>query len=111
MACMTISCFAQNALAWDSKNSNANFIRRPPRIRRPMGRVTRINQQSPSDMSEGIQTEKSGSSAAQWVKAFGTEYLGVDRASGHCRNCRHRFHAEDSYFPHEGDLSSLTPPL
>ena len=28
-----------------------------------MGRVTRINPRSPSDMSEGIQTEKSGCSA------------------------------------------------
>ena len=42
-------------------------------------------------------------SSAQWVKAYGQQNLGVNRATGHCRNCRHRFHAEDSYFPEEGD--------
>lgn len=45
-------------------------------------------------------------SSAQWVKAYGKANLGVDRATGHCRNCRHRFHAEDSYFPDEGDYCS-----
>lgn len=42
-------------------------------------------------------------SSAQWVKEYGKANLGVERATGHCRNCRHRFHAEDSYFPDEGD--------
>jgi len=45
-------------------------------------------------------------SSAQWVKSYAAENLGLNRAKGHCRTCRHRFRGEDSYFPDEGDYCS-----